>query len=310
MISDNCQQCLQDLFPGLWQPVPGSASKSFGLDYFPLHALPYVYPHWSSYANIVPFVQFCEILQDFLAIGMAFDCPKEVRSIHRPGNFVRISFCRLWMMLNKESLQTPTAASSPPWKPFICFSPLHLLSVQKWTFPPYSVMSFFNDHQQKNKIQGLWGRKALLKWASHLYSPRSFLTKTRPLKIYSYGSICRKGDPENIWLPWINLRVVFEMYRIISRECSWLSTLSLCFHPGKPQMYLVARDESSVKEFASVRAKWNINHCGTWCLSDKAVARKESGIAPLSFTATTDKASLDFPVLDKNKKDSTEVLWI
>lgn len=76
----------------------------FGL-FSSTHITPYVYPHWSSYANIVPFVQFREILQDFLAIGMAFDCPKEVRSIHRPGDFVRISFCRLWMMLNKNSLR-------------------------------------------------------------------------------------------------------------------------------------------------------------------------------------------------------------
>lgn len=40
-----------------------------------------------------------------------------------------------------------------------------------------------------------------------------------------------------------------------------------------------------------------------WRPSDKAVARKESGTAaPLSFTATTDKGSLDFPLLNKNKR--------
>lgn len=39
-----------------------------------------------------------------------------------------------------------------------------------------------------------------------------------------------------------------------------------------------------------------------WRPSDKAVARKESGTAaPLSFTATT-KGSLDFPLLNKNKR--------
>lgn len=47
----------------------------------------YVYLHWNSYANSVPSVQFCEILQG-VVIGMTFDCPKEVRNIHRPGDFV------------------------------------------------------------------------------------------------------------------------------------------------------------------------------------------------------------------------------
>lgn len=157
MISDNCQQWLQDLFPGLWQPVPRSALMSFGLDCFPLHALPYIYPHWSSYANVVPFIQFCEILRDFFAIGVAFYCPKEVMSIHRPGDFVHIPFCGLRMKtLNKTSLSThPLLPPLHPESPSICFPPLNLLSVQKWTFPPNSLLSFFND---KKKVQGLWGR--------------------------------------------------------------------------------------------------------------------------------------------------------
>lgn len=124
------------LFPGQWCPVQSSAPKSFGLDYFPLCALPSVFLYWNSNANSVHFVQFCEILQD-VVIGMAYDCPREVRNISRPGDFVHSPFCRLWMkMLNKTCLSKHSLL--PPLhhqSPFICLPALNLLSVKKWTFP-------------------------------------------------------------------------------------------------------------------------------------------------------------------------------
>ena len=156
MISDNCQQWLQDLFPGLWQPVPGSALRSFGLDYFPLHVLPYVYQHWSSYANIMPFFQFCEILQDCFAIGVAFHCPKEVMSIRRPRDFVHASFCGSWMkILNKTSLSTHPLL--PPLHPKALPFASHSFTYSQSKNEHFLQILCSVSLMIKKKVQWLWG---------------------------------------------------------------------------------------------------------------------------------------------------------
>lgn len=153
--ADDLRQLLaatSGLFPGPWWPVPSSASTNFGLDYFPLCALPYVCLHWNSYANSVPFVQFCEILQ------YLFDCPKEVSKTHRCEDFVHSPFCRLWKKtLNKTSLSKhPLLPPLHHQCPSICLPAFNLLSVKKWTFPSNTWLRFFIDHQEENKIQGFW----------------------------------------------------------------------------------------------------------------------------------------------------------
>lgn len=125
-----------------WAVTAGSRVSIRELWFGLLYALPYVYPHWSSYANAVPFIQFCEIPQDYFAIGIAFSCPKEVVSIRRPGDFVHTPFCRSWIkMFNKPSLSThPLLPPLHPESPSVCFPPLNRLSVKKRTFPPNSLL--------------------------------------------------------------------------------------------------------------------------------------------------------------------------
>lgn len=154
--ADDLRQLLtatSGLFPGPWWTIPSSASKSFDLDYLPL---PYIYLYWNSCATSVSFVQFCEILQD-VVIGMAFDCPKEIRNTCRPGDFVHSPFCRLWMkMLNKTSLSKHSLPPLHLQSPFICLPALNLLSVQKSTFPSNTWLGFLIDNQGETKIQGFW----------------------------------------------------------------------------------------------------------------------------------------------------------
>lgn len=124
MISDNCQQWLEDLFPGQWQPVPGSA-------------LAWIIFLYTCYLRLIhaeaPVPTLC----------LSLDCP-EVRSIRRPDDFVHTSFCRSWMkMMNKTDLGTHPLL--PPLHPSICCLAFNLLSVQKWTLPPNPVLGLFND---------------------------------------------------------------------------------------------------------------------------------------------------------------------
>lgn len=125
------------------------------------------------------------------------------------------------------------------------------VSVSERTFPPNTLLSFISDHHRENKIQGFWGRKELLKRASHFYSPFILLIQNRRPKIYSCRSGCRKGDPENTQLPWVNLTVIFKMYYIIPTECRLAFDSILLFSFWKTPDVPVAREESSVKGFAS-----------------------------------------------------------
>lgn len=195
------------LFPGPWCPVQSSASKSFGLDYFPLCALPSVSLYWNSNANSMHFVQFCKIPQD-VVIGMAFDC------LGRSGISVDlVILCAL-----------PSAGCE--WrcwiKPVSANTHCCLLSTIKtlsFASQPLTYSQFKNElflqilglvclliTKKKTKSKD---SEELLKWVSYFYSPCIFLIQNRPPQIYSGISDCRRSDPEDQedpLLPWVTLQ--------------------------------------------------------------------------------------------------------